>query len=175
MTSHHLHAALIPPVVMEGESLESVYQFDYLGCHFSSDGDDAADMRHRMAIAGERSRGLDYLSRDNRLVWSLKLRLYAASVCSTLTHRSEAWMLTLNGFSSRQIHHREVVSRGGHQSFVRPSDGCANAEASVAGPYPADACRPPSAPCGVGAGPTIWTVGAVPTWHPPDGHTPPPK
>ena len=39
-------------------------------------------------------------------------------------------------------HHREVVSRGGHQAIVRPSDGCANAEASVAGPYPADACRP---------------------------------
>ena len=30
-----------------GESLESVYQFDYLGCRFTSDGDDAADMCHR--------------------------------------------------------------------------------------------------------------------------------
>ena len=92
---------------MEGESLESVYQFDYLGCRFNSDGDDAADMRHRMTIAGERSRSLDYLWRDNRLPRSLMLRLYAASVCSTLTHGSEAWMLTptalatLNGFNSR--------------------------------------------------------------------------
>ena len=60
-------AALLPPVVMEGESLESVYQFDYLGCRFTSDGDDAADMRHRMTIAGEPSRSLDYLWRDNRL------------------------------------------------------------------------------------------------------------
>ena len=56
---------MLPPVVMEGESLESVYQFDYLGCRFTSDGDDAADMRHRMAIAGERERGLD-LWRDQR-------------------------------------------------------------------------------------------------------------
>ena len=87
-------AALLPPVIMEGESLESVYQFDYLGCRFTSDGDDAADMRHRMAIAGERSRSLNYLGSDNRLPLSLKLRLYAASVCSTLTHGSEAWMLT---------------------------------------------------------------------------------
>ena len=69
-------AALLPPVVMEGESLESVYQFDYLGCRFTSDGDDAPDMRHRMTIAGERSRSLDYLWRDNRLPRSLKLRLY---------------------------------------------------------------------------------------------------
>ena len=70
-------------------------------------------------------------------------------------------------------HHREVVSRGGHQAFVRPSDGCANAEASVAGPYPADACQPPSAPCGVGAGSTNWT--ALSTWQPLDGHAPPPN
>ena len=83
-------AALLPPVVMEDESLELVYQFDYLGCRFTSDGDDAADMRHRMTIAGERSRSLDYLWHDNRLPRSLKLRLYAASVCSTLTHGSEA-------------------------------------------------------------------------------------
>ena len=69
-------------------------------------------------------------------------------------------------------HHREVVSRGGHQAFVRTSDGCADAEASLAGPYPADACRPPIAPCGVGAGPMSWT--AVPTWQPPDGHALPP-
>ena len=54
-------AAFLAPVVMEGESLESFYQFDYLGCRFTSDGDDAADMRHRMAIAVERSRGLDNL------------------------------------------------------------------------------------------------------------------
>ena len=41
----------------------------------------------------------------------------------------------------------------------------------MAGPYPADACRPPSAPCGVGAGPTNWT--ALQTWQPLGGHAPP--
>ena len=48
------------------------------------------------------------------------------------------------------------------------SGGCADAEAPVAGPHPANACRPPSAPCGVGAGPTSWT--AIPAWQPLDGH-----
>ena len=94
LTKRKASAALFPPVIMEGESLESLCQFDYLGCRFTSDGDDAADMRHRMAIAGERSRSLNYLWSDNRLPLSLKLRLYAASVCSTLTHGSEAWMHT---------------------------------------------------------------------------------
>ena len=95
LVKRKVSAALLPPVIMEGESLESVYQFDYLGCRSTSDGDDAADMRHRMAIAGERSRSLNYLWSDNRLPRSLKLRIYAASVCSNLTHGSEAWMLML--------------------------------------------------------------------------------
>ena len=118
-------AALIPPVVMGGEALESVYQFDYLGCRFTSDGDDAADMSHRITIAGEQSRSLEYLWHDNRLPRSLKLRLYAASVCSTLTHGSEAWMLTpralamLNGFNSRQLH--RITGRSYRDEATTPS------------------------------------------------------
>ena len=54
-------AALLPPVILEGEPLEAAYQFDYLECRFTSDGADAANIRHRIAIAGERSRSLDYL------------------------------------------------------------------------------------------------------------------
>ena len=125
LTKRKASAALLQPVIMEGESLESVYQFDYLGCRFTSDGDDAADMHHPMAIAGERSRSLNYLWSDNRLPRSLKLRLYAASVCSTLTHGSEAWMLTpralatLNGFNSRQLH--RITGRSYRDEATKPS------------------------------------------------------
>ena len=82
-------------------------------------------MRHRMAIAGERSRSLDHLWRDNRLPRSLKLRLYAASVCSTLTHGSEAWMLTpralatLSGFNSRRLH--RITGRSYQEEAATPS------------------------------------------------------
>ena len=108
---------------MEGESLESVHQF-YIGCRFTIDEDDVADIRHHMAIAGERPRDLDYLWRDNRLRRSLKLRLYAASVCSTLTC-SEAWTLTtralttLNGFNSRQLHC--ITERSYREEATEPS------------------------------------------------------
>ncbi len=79
-------------------------------------------MRQRMAIAGERLRILDYLWRDNR---SLKLRLYAASICSTLTHGSETWMPTprvletLNGFNSRQLH--SITGRSYREEATKPS------------------------------------------------------
>ena len=88
-------------------------------------GVEAADMRHRMAIAGLRSRGLTYLWRHNRLPWSLKLCLYAASVFSTLTHGSEAWMLTpralatLSGFNSRQLH--RITGRSYREEATKPS------------------------------------------------------
>ena len=47
---------------------------------------------------------------DHRLPKSMKLRLYKASVCSTLTHACEAWELSTrvikktNGFNSRCLH-----------------------------------------------------------------------
>ena len=45
LTKRNTSDAMLPPVVMEGESLESVYQFDYLGFRFTTDGDDAASAR----------------------------------------------------------------------------------------------------------------------------------
>ena len=81
--------------------------------------------RHRMAIAGERSHSLDYLWRDNPLPRSLKLRLYAACVCSTLTHGSKTWILTpratatLNGFNSRQL--QRISGRSYREEATKPS------------------------------------------------------
>ena len=67
-------AALLPPAVMEGDSLlESVYQFDYLGCRITSDGDDT---RRTCAIAWP-SRLSDYPWREKCLPRSLKMRLLA--------------------------------------------------------------------------------------------------
>ena len=123
--SWYVLLVMVVAVIMEGESLESVYQFDYLGCRFTRDGDEAADMRHRMAIVGERSRGVDHLWRDNSLPRSLKLRLYAANVCSTMTHGSEAWTVTpreqatLNGFNSRQLH--RITGRSYREEATNPS------------------------------------------------------
>ena len=179
LTKRKASAALLAPVLMEGESLETVYQFDYLGCRFTSDGDDAADMRHRMAIADERSRSLDYMWRDKpptpvpeatplRSECLLDLKARQRGVDANAKSAGNAERLQLSATSP---HHREVVSGGSHRAFLRPADGCADAEAPLAGPHPSDACRPPSAPCGVGTGPTRWT--AISTWQYTDWHAPP--
>ena len=47
------------------------------------------------------------------------------------------------------------VTLGPYAFFLNPI-GLLSPLASLTGPYPADACGLPSAPCGVGAGPTSW-------------------
>ena len=103
-------AAEMPRVSIEGVELENVLGFDYLGCQVTGDGDDSADMYHRMHIAAERFNGMNHVWRDNRLRQCVKLDLYIKSVCSVFTHGSEAWTLeppikrAVNGFNSRCLH-----------------------------------------------------------------------
>ena len=87
------------------EELENVYSFHYLGARLQCDGEDEADVLHRMAIAQTTFSSLTNIWSDHRLSRTLKL-----AVCSTLTHVLEAWALTdpvmrcINGFNSRCLH-----------------------------------------------------------------------
>jgi len=104
------HEATLEHVVVEGQQLENVYLFDYLGCRNECDCNDLADVKHRMDLAQATFSSLNHIWKDHRLRLQLKIRLYKASVCSTLAHESEAWDLTkciekrVNGFNSRCLH-----------------------------------------------------------------------
>ena len=97
-------------VTVNGTELENVHSFVYLGAKQQGDGDEEADMKHRMDIAQAIFNSLFNLWKDGRLPLTMKLRLYVACVCSTLTHACEAWTLTdnvtrrINGFNSRCLH-----------------------------------------------------------------------
>ena len=97
-------------VVINGEPIDNVYSFVYLGSHVQCDGDDEADVKHRMDIAQAIFSKLWHIWTDHRLPVALKLRLYCAGICSTFTHACEAWCLTsevirkINGFNSRCLH-----------------------------------------------------------------------
>ena len=99
-----------------------MHNFIYLGAKQQGDGDEVADVKHRMEIAQAAFNGLYHLWKDKRLPLSMKLRLYIASVCSTFTHGCEAWILSdtavrkVNGFNSRFLYvitgesHRETAT-----------------------------------------------------------------
>ena len=97
-------------VWLDGNEIDNVYNFEYLGSRVQSDGDDEADIRHRMAIAQSVFGSLSHMWLDHRLPRSMKIRLYRLAVCSTFTHACEAWNLTINvckrinGFNSRCLH-----------------------------------------------------------------------
>ena len=75
-------------------ALENVLHFEYLGSRLHCDGDDEADVRHRMDIAQSAFSSLSHLRTDHRLSRATKLKLYRLSVCSSLTHCCMAWTLT---------------------------------------------------------------------------------
>ena len=104
--------ALLSHVHVGQSALENVYSFEYLGARLQCDGADDADIIHHMAIAQATFGSLSNIWNDHRLSHALKMRTYRLSVCSTLTHSSEAWTLTaavsrsINGFNSRCLHVR---------------------------------------------------------------------
>ena len=97
-------------VYIEGEKIENVHSFIYLGSKLQCDGEDTADVKHRMSIAQSEFSSLSHLWQDHRLPLSMKLRFYRSAVCSTFTDSCEAWTLTeairksINGFNSRCLH-----------------------------------------------------------------------
>ena len=102
--------ASLDRVALDNTVLENVLNFEYLGSRLQCDGDDGADVRHRREIAQSAFGSLSHLWADHRLSRATKLRLYRLSVCSSLTHCCEAWILTrtvtcmVNGFNSRCLH-----------------------------------------------------------------------
>ena len=94
-------------VLIEGDQIENVHSFVYLGSKQQCDGDDIADVKYRMDIAQAAFSSLYHMWNDHRLPLTMKLSLYHLAVCLTLTHASEAWDFTdeirrrVNGFNSR--------------------------------------------------------------------------
>lgn len=64
-----------PHVTLENKQLENVYSFTYLGSNFQADGDDMADVKHRINVAQAAFSGLYHCWRDHRLPISMKVRL----------------------------------------------------------------------------------------------------
>ena len=111
-------------MTIEGQAIDNVYSFEYLGHRIQCDGDDRADVRYRMDIAQARFSSLNRIWQDHRLPRALKIRLYKSSVCSTLTHACEAWDLTedvqrmLRGFNSRCLHSITGIPRNFRETLL---------------------------------------------------------
>ena len=113
-------------VTISGHKLENVYSFEYLGSRLQCDGDDKADVDHRMSIAQTIFSSLSHIWSDHRLSTNMKIRLYRTAVCSAFTHACEAWNFSdpirksINGFNSRCLSHitgKDLRNSASHPEF----------------------------------------------------------
>ena len=95
-----------PTILCEGEELENVFKFRYLGTLFAADGKHIYDIDRRLNLAKVRCGKLGHIFDSEKISLQLKLRLYRAAVCSLIMYGCETWRLDektmrkLNGANS---------------------------------------------------------------------------
>ena len=80
-------------VSIDGQSVEAVDSFIYLGSEVNSSGYCLSDVRRRIGIASSVMSQLDRTWKQARLSLATKLRIYQSCVMSTLLYGSECWCL----------------------------------------------------------------------------------
>ncbi len=76
------------------EELSNTLPFKYLGVMQAADGDLLAPVFHCVEIVWSRFRNLRYILTASKVPKSLRLRLFQASVISTLLYGCESWKMT---------------------------------------------------------------------------------
>ena len=100
---------LRPCIMCEDSPLENVFKFKYLGTIFAADGRQCYDIDTRITTAKSRCGKLRNIFDCPHLPEALKIRLYAASICSLMTYGAETWVLDdrvcrkLNGANSMML------------------------------------------------------------------------
>lgn len=73
--------------------IEEVDSFTYLGANVTKDGGVTADIRKKIAMAGQSIRRLDSIWRVNNINRKVKVSLYKSLLLSVLFYGYEAWTL----------------------------------------------------------------------------------
>nr|KAG5701644.1 hypothetical protein BaRGS_019333 [Batillaria attramentaria] len=81
-------------VTVNGEALEEVEYFTYLGSKMTTDGDSEKEVRERISKASQAFASLKTIWRTRKLSTKTKLRLFKSNVLSTLLYGAESWKMT---------------------------------------------------------------------------------
>jgi len=79
---------------LDGNSLEAVEEYKYLGSYITKDNNINRDIDIRIGKAYGSFSGLDSIWRDKKISAKTKMKIYRCSVRSTLTYACETWALT---------------------------------------------------------------------------------
>ena len=112
----------LQPVMCEGQVIETVEQFCYLGWMCTADGSTNMAISTRLGTAGALFRKMYLVFKDRTLSRDLKLRLYVACIISGLRYCCESWCFNdaaqrrINGFNA---HCLAVIERSDPQEMAR--------------------------------------------------------
>ena len=82
--------------VIDGQQIEEVKQFEYLGSMINNSGDSTTEIKRRLAIARTTVQGMSSIWKSRGLSIDLKVRLLRATVFSIATYGCESWAMTKN-------------------------------------------------------------------------------
>ena len=81
-------------IYMNGQQLEEVSAFKYLGATLTKDSRSTTEIKSRLAIATSIMAKLDKIWKNKNISFPTKMRLYRALVLSTLLYVCESWTMT---------------------------------------------------------------------------------
>ena len=81
---------------MDGQQIEEVQEFDYLGSLVNIRSDSTTEIRRRLAIARNTTQNMMNIWKSRELSMELKLRFLKATVFSVATYGCESWAPTKN-------------------------------------------------------------------------------
>ena len=95
--------ALTSPLILQGEQLDIVERFTYLGSCISSDGSVTDEVKARISKARTAFANLRHLWRQKGLPLELKGRVYRATVRAVLLYGSETWSVRAEDVRRLQV------------------------------------------------------------------------
>ena len=112
------HNQLTPTnITMNGQTLEEVKDFKYLGSFVSEDGSSTKEIKTRIGIATSAMTRLARVWRSNTISFPVKVRLYKSLVLSTLLYGCESWTLTADTERRIQSFENKCYRRMLHISY----------------------------------------------------------
>ena len=82
--------------IIDGQQIEEVSQFEYLGSMINNIGDSTVEIKRRLAIARSTVQSMQNIWKSRGISISLKVRLLNAVAFSIATYGCESWAMTKN-------------------------------------------------------------------------------
>ena len=99
------------PLIIEGNTIEEVEEFTYLGSKISKTGGAEKDIKHRLSLARNAFSMLQPVWKSSNFSKWTKLRIFQSNVMSVLFYGAEMWRMTEVDSNKIDVFHRTCLKR----------------------------------------------------------------